>query len=239
MAPDHPKNAKAHHTSPVPAPLPNPTDTSTSANVPSTSSSKAPEFSLPKSVPMSPSSDQNPRPKLCEPPKFTMSPDSKDGNIILVLDSKIDPFNCKYVPKPRKLPRSGKKKIFLDQNLDAGRMDIPGKCRFCGESVTSCYVDLHILTCSSFDQADVVSFYKNSAIMYKKENHVIETVALNYCLYLLHESHDSCNINQLFDLKSISMFLIDLEAFLAARAAKMFKALGFTNPRRFNILKYL
>ena len=73
----------------------------------------------------------------------------------------------------------------------------------------------------------------------RNDNYDIETVALNCCLYQLHIIHIAdYEINELFDLKSLNTLFAELEVFLDTRAAKMFKNLGYTNLRRFNILKY-
>ncbi len=172
-----------------------------------------------------------------EKPKYTVSAKSTDRDIILVRDPQVDPMNCKYVPKPKNLPRSGKKKIFLDQKLDASRMDIVGNCRLCGESVSSCYTDYHIITCKSCDEMIAIEFYEKMAkLIAHGDEYNIESIVLNYCLYQLHIAE--FDVNEFFDLKSFKTFIIELEQFLDNRAACIFKKLGYTNPRRFNILKY-
>ena len=234
---------KVHHTPNGLAPLSS-NDTSTlpkdplMSSISSSNSKSVPDSILSKSASKSPSTcGQKPRNKSFKKPKYITSPKSEDGDIILVRDPQVDPMNCKYVPKPRKLTRSGKKKIFLGQNLDAGRMDILGSCRFCGEKLASCYSDLHILTCTSFDDTDVTLFYKKMAnLTFNNDPSKIKSVAIDYCLYLLHISE--YDINELLDLKSLNTFFAELELFLDTRAAKMFKKLGYTNSRRFNILKY-
>jgi hypothetical protein len=145
-------------------------------------------------------------------------------------------MNCKYVSKPKTLPKTGKRKTFLDQKLD-GRMDIVGKCRFCGQSVSSCYADFHIITCQSFDESEVNEFYEEMAkLLSIGDNYDIQSITLNYCLYELHIAE--YDISEFFDLKSFKTFITEIELFLDKRAATMFNKLGFTNSRRFNILTY-
>ena len=84
---------------------------------------------------------------------------------------------------------------------------------------------------------DVTLFHEEMAkLSFTYDNYDIESVALNYCLYQLHITE--YDINELFDLKSLNTFFAELELFLDTRAAKMFNKLGYTNSRRFNILKY-
>ena len=196
---------------------------------------------LPKPIPDSTSTNpllNSHQYKSSESPKYTSSNKSTDRDIILIRDPKVDPMNCKYVSKPETLPKTGKRKTFLDQKLDAGRMDIAGKCRFCGQSVSSCYTDFHIITCKSFDESEVNEFYEEMAKLSSVgDNYDIQSIALNYCLYELHIAE--YDINEFFDLKSFKTFITEIEAFLDRRAAMMFNKLGFTNSRRFNILTYL
>jgi hypothetical protein len=175
--------------------------------------------------------------KSSESPKYTLSNKSTDRDIILIRDPKVDPMNCKYVSKPMTLPKTGKRKTSLDQKLDAGRMDIAGKCRFCGQPVSSCFADFHIITCQSFDESEVNEFYEEMAkLLSVGDNYDIQSIALNYCLYELHIAE--YDINEFFDLKSFKTFITEIELFLDRRAATMFNKLGFTNSRRFNILTY-
>ena len=185
-----------------------------SSKSPSSSSSKpVPESNLSNLASKTPPSGQKLRANSSEKPKYTTSPESSDADTILVPDPRVHPFYCKYIPKPKKLPRFGRRKIFLDQNLDAGRMDIVGSCHFCGEKLSSCYTDFHNLTCRSFDQADVDSFYtKMARLSSRKDKHDIESVAINYCLYELETIHIA-DLNDVFDFKSIIILLLNLKRF--------------------------
>jgi hypothetical protein len=174
--------------------------------------------------------------KSSEKPKYTVSDKSTEKDIILRRDPQVDPMNSKYVKKPKKMQKSGKNK-FLDQKLDAGRMDIVGNCRFCGESLSSCYADFHILTCKKFDEMITTEFYEHLARLISNGDHYnIEGIVYNYCLYELHTAE--YDVNEFFDLESFKLFIIEIEQFLDKRAACMLKSIGLSNPRRFNILKY-
>jgi hypothetical protein len=179
----------------------------------------------------------DPKHKSSERPKYSISKDSEDRNIILIRDPEVNPMECKYVSKPKKLPRSGKNKLFLDSKIDAGRMDIVGNCRLCNETISSCYADFHVLTCKSCDEVKLTDFYLEMAkLLSSGDNYDIESFALNYCLYELDTS--DADVNEFFDLNNFKTFIAELEKFLDIRAACMLKKIGYTNQRRFNILKY-
>lgn len=170
-------------------------------------------------------------------PKFVVSGKSRDDNIETLLDPAVEEFdaqNGEFLSTPENIAIDPEG--FIDQNLQADRMNIMGKCRSCNAEIPSYKADFHLLECPRVNPDIIDDFVMSQADAICSDNCEITNILYNYCDYVMHDDE----LNDIFRrVSDCDKFFLAIEQFLDRTALYLLKRLKISGPhKRLDILHY-